>query len=473
MSEQISTAKFSMTPGHKKFAMILMVVGLAMWVIGVVLHLDIIPQKGMHHGGHGDDHGGGHATEEHHEHSMITPEEAAKDGSVYQFAAVSEGHGDDHSEEGHGGGHHHKAGIMNALGGTLLMGGFLFGGLALFGIFFNAMGALANAGWHTVLRRIPETYFKFLPVAGGLLLVVFLVPLITGNHWTHHHWGAADMSKDAILANKEILLNYPVMILTVVLFIGGWFLFGFLMRKFSLAEDKVGGLENFKKGNKLSAAFLPFFALSFCFAAFLWVMSLEPHWFSTIYGVYCFAGMFVLGMTITQLITFHFKEKGFLPQASEEHIHDLGKFMFAFSIFWAYIWTSQYLLIWYANLPEEGAYYILRLGDYGFLFVFNIVLNFVWPFLAYMTRNAKRKGLSIKIVAVGMLFGRFIDMFLLVMPGVMGPDWGIFTMMAGLGILLFLGGLFVMIIFRAIEKAPLIAKNHPYLEESLHHDVGI
>lgn len=468
MSEQVSTAKFSMTPGHRKFAMILMIVGLSMFLIGVVFHFDILPNKGAH--GH-DDHG---TTEESHEHgSLLTPEEAAKEGNVYQFASVSEGHEEGHDEEAHGGGHHHKAGPMNAIGGSLLMGGFLFAGLALFGVFFNAMGSMANAGWHTVIRRVPETYYKFLPVAGGLLLVVFIIPLITGVDWTHHHWAGADLATDPVLAGKSAVLNYPVMIATVIFFIGGWFLFGFLIRKFSLAEDTEGGLANFKKGIRTSAAFLPFFALSFCFAAFLWVMSLEPHWFSTIYGVYCFAGMFVLGMTITMVIVFHLKEKGNLPQASEEHLHDLGKFMFAFSIFWAYIWTSQYLLIWYANLPEEGAYYVLRMGDYGFLFVFNLVLNFVWPFLAFMTRNGKRKGLSIKIVAVGMLLGRFLDMFLLVMPGVMGPDWGFFTIIASLGFLIFLGGIFVMVIFKAIEKAPLIAKNHPYLEESLHHDVGI
>lgn len=464
MSEHVSTSipKFTMTPGQRKFAMILMIVGLALFAVGIVLS-EIMPKHEPGH--HGDEHG----TEEHHEgeHAQV-----AAEAGVYQFASVESDHEEGHAEEGHGG-HHHKSDWKNLMGGSLLIGGFLFAGLALFGVFFNAMGAMANAGWHTVIRRIPEVYYKFFPIAGGVLLVVFLVPVITGLDWTHHHWGAADLSTDPILAGKSIILNYPVMIATVVFFIGMWFLFGFLLRKFSLAEDVEGGLSNFRKGNKTSAAFLPFFALSFCFAAFLWIMSLEPHWFSTIYGVYCFAGMFVLGMTITMLIVFHLKEKGFLPQASEEHIHDLGKFMFAFSIFWAYIWTSQYLLIWYANLPEEGAYYVLRLGDYGFLFVFNVVLNFVWPFLAFMTRNGKRKGLSIKIVAVGMLFGRFMDMFLLVMPGVMGPDWGFFTVLTALGFVIFLGGVFTMVILKALEKAPLIAKNHPYLDESLHHDVGI
>ena len=147
--------------------------------------------------------------------------------------------------------------------------------------------------------------------------------------------------------------------------------------------------------------------------------------------------------------------------------------MFAFSVFWAYIWISQYLLIWYANIPEETIYYWNRFQDYKFLFGLNAIINFIFPFIALMTRDAKRKIDSLRSVGRVMMFGRFLDVFLLLVPGVLGAGGGFSVMLMAAGAVLFFGGIFFFVVYKGFEGAPTEARNHPYFEESLHHSTGV
>jgi len=174
-------------------------------------------------------------------------------------------------------------------------------------------------------------------------------------------------------------------------------------------------------------------------------------------------------MTVTTMITIYLKKKGYLPNVNESHIQDLGKFMFAFSIFWTYLWFAQFMLIWYANLPEEVAYYIPRQGFFRPLFVANLLINFFSPFLILMTRDAKRIGGLLVFAGVIMLVGHWIDVYLMIMPGTVGTaaSFGI----QEIGTTCFFAGVFLWFVFNGLSKAPLVPKNHPMLVESLHHHI--
>jgi hypothetical protein len=192
-------------------------------------------------------------------------------------------------------------------------------------------------------------------------------------------------------------------------------------RKFSNNEDQIGGLTNFDKNFRWSAAFMVIFG--FTFSMFVWdiAMSVDAHWYSTIFTIYNFASAWASAMTVIYLITWYLRSNGYLGGiASDEHMHDLGKWVFAVSMFWTYMWVAQFLLIWYANIPEEVAYYEPRMyGSYKFSFYLNLLLNFVIPFFIFMKRGAKRNRQVGIFVGICILIGHWNDMYLMIMPGAM------------------------------------------------------
>ncbi|MDX5320523.1 MAG: quinol:cytochrome C oxidoreductase, partial [Bacteroidota bacterium] len=277
-----------------------------------------------------------------------------------------------------------------------------------------------------------------------------------------------------ILKTKEWFLNpvfyYGVVPGLIIVF----FLFHRLFRGFSLKEDQEGGTTYFKKSVAWSGAFIFIFAFGFSLVAWMLIMSIDSHWYSTIYAIYNFAISFVCGMSVITMITLFLKNQGYLSFINKEHIHDLGKFMFAFSVFWTYIWLAQYLLIWYANIPEESKYFVERLdgnsGQFQFQFWLNLFLCFGFPFLGLMMRNAKRNSTWLYIVGSVILIGHWNDLYLMIMPGVVGEMAHIGLLEIGMPI--FFVGLFLFVVLKAFEKAPTFPLKHPYLEESVHHDVG-
>lgn len=274
---------------------------------------------------------------------------------------------------------------------------------------------------------------------------------------------------DSILDGKKGFLNLPFFIGAALIYLLGWVFFTWRFRKLSLADNVDNQKRWFIKMRNLAAWFLVFFAVTSSTSAWHWVMSIDPHWFSTLFGWYIFAGLFVSGIATIILILTYLKLQGYMGHVNENHMHDLGKFMFAFSIFWTYLWFSQYMLIWYANIPEEVTYFQDRWENYHFLWIFNLVINFIFPFLVLMTRNSKRSAGTLLFVGAVLIIGHWLDMFLMVMPGTVKGDWGFGFLEIGL----FLGfaGLFGMITMRALSKAPLVATTHPFLEEAEHHHV--
>ena len=197
-----------------------------------------------------------------------------------------------------------------------------------------------------------------------------------------------------------------------------------------------------------------------------WIMSVDPHWFSTLFGWYVFASMFVSGITTIALITLYLKSKGLLESVNDSHLHDLAKFMFGISIFWTYLWFSQFMLIWYSNIPEEVTYFVTRIEDYKIPFFGMLVLNFIFPLLVIMNSDYKRIPWFVVMVGIVILVGHYVDVFNMIMPATVGDRWSIGIPEVS-SVMLF-AGLFILVVFNALTKAPLIVKGNPLLKESEH-----
>jgi len=195
-----------------------------------------------------------------------------------------------------------------------------------------------------------------------------------------------------------------------------------------------------------------------------WIMSFDPHWFSTLFGWYVLAGMMVCAITTIALITIFLKSQGYLEIVNDSHIHDLAKFMFGFSIFWTYLWFSQFMLIWYANIPEEVTYFMTRIEDFNLPFFGMLAMNFLFPLLLLMNSDYKRVNWFVVLTGIVILVGHYIDIFVMVMPGTVGKSW--FIGIPEIGSILFFLGLFILVVFTALTKAPLVLKNNPFMKES-------
>jgi hypothetical protein len=197
-------------------------------------------------------------------------------------------------------------------------------------------------------------------------------------------------------------------------------------------------------------------------------MSIDAHWYSTLFGWYIFSGLFNIALAGIILILIFLKRNGYLKEVNDNHFHDLGKYLFGFSIVWMYLWFSQYLLIWYANIPEETIYFNVRLKDFPVLFYLNLILCFLFPMLFLMSREAKRNLKFLTIASIVVLVGHWIDLYLVIMPGSLGKISNIGIIEIGTTIAYL--GLFILVVLKNLAKKPLISKNHPFLKESLTYD---
>jgi hypothetical protein len=342
---------------------------------------------------------------------------------------------------------------------ALLMAGFLLTGFGLAGVVFVATQYACGAGWSASFRRVPEAMAAILPWGAGALAVVFLMHPST-YPWTQHtpHPGF-----------QQLWLSRGFFLARFAVYIALWTGFATAIVRTSRRQDRDAGVGHTHRNVRLSIAFLVVFAVTFWLASFDWVMSLEPHWASTIFGIYNFAGMFSGGLALLILLVLWLRRAGPLRDfVNEEHLHDLGKLLFAFSTFWMYIWFSQYMLIWYANITEETAYYVARLHNaWAPLFLLNMILNWAAPFAALLPRGAKRSPRALGRVAAVVLAGRILDVYLMIAPPLQGarPLLGIWEV----GVLAGAAGVLVLAFYRGMRQAAPVPLNDPYLEESLHY----
>ncbi len=343
---------------------------------------------------------------------------------------------------------------------NVLLNGFFFTAIALGAMFFIAVHVLGESGWQTSISRIPEAMSLYVPV-GGLFMLLVLVGMHNIYHWSH----TEDL--DAILKGKSAFLNPVAFSIRTVAYILAWTVLIFKIRKLSLASDKSDNIKLFNKNRTWSAVFIVVFAVTSSTAAWDWIMSIDSHWYSTLFGWYIFSGFFVSAVAMIIILLFTLRNMGYMQHVNEEHLHDLGKYLFGFSIFWAYLWIAQYLLIWYSNIPEETIYYVKRLEDFPNLFIINLVLNFVAPFLVLMARGTKRKINILLITSIIVLCGHWIDTYLGIWPGALGhATFGILE----IGMTLFTLGLFLFAFYHNFAKAPVVQENNPYFKESFDYD---
>jgi len=347
---------------------------------------------------------------------------------------------------------------------NLLLNGFYITSLAVSAIFFLATQRLAGARWSASLRRIPEAFMLAMPVAAALMLVPFF------GRQTLYSWSHPGAFADApSIAGKVHYLQIPWMFVRVIGALALWGTFAWLFRRASLRQDRNPrqSLLLHYRMTRYAAFFVPIFAVTFSVSAFDWLISLDSHWFSTMFAVYVFAGTFVQGIAAVTLAAILLKERGPLTHSVSEHqLHDLGKMLFAFSTFWAYIWTCQYLLIWYGNIPEETTHYLKRTsGPWLYLFALNLIVNWVAPFIVLLSARAKCTPRVLKTVCVLLLCGHWLDLYLLITPSLWSvPKIGPFEITIAAGYMALAYLLFV----RNLSRAPLVPMNDPILaSESL------
>ena len=349
-----------------------------------------------------------------------------------------------------------------------------FGGISVIGMFFLSYNYLAQAGWSVAVKRIPEAMPAFIPIAAVAILATFFLAGHDMFHWTNENlYNPKSPQYDPIIAGKHAFLNTPFYLIRLIMYFGLWYGLWFLLRRESLREDELGGLDHYNNSIRYGVIFLVVFGVTSSTSAWDFVMSIDTHWFSTMFGWYTLASWHVAGLAVITLTVVTLKEQGYLKIVNESHIHDLGKFVFAFSIFWTYVWFSQFMLIYYANLPEEAIYYRERFSGYGGIykapFFINLFLNFVFPFLVLMTRDSKRTYSILKLACWGVLIGHYFDFYTNVMPGTVGEHGGFGPI--EFGMILIFASLFIWSVSNQLTKANLIARNHPMLEESIHHDI--
>ena len=342
-------------------------------------------------------------------------------------------------------------------------------------MFFICATTLAWGGWQMAFRRVPEAISAVVPVIGVICMAILFAIAFGDDHTIYHWTDTHHVAEDPILNHKKGFLNKNFFAVATFLTIGLWSLLGWKMRQLSrsLDENPITSLEGRKKyiwnNTVWGALFIVVFALTVLSSTpWLWLMSIDAHWYSTMYSWYTFASTFVSGMALVALFVIYLKNNNYLEYVNNEHLHDIGKFMFAFSVFWTYLWFSQFMLIWYANIPEETIYFKSRAqGIYSGIFWLMFIINFIAPLLILMTRGAKRNYGTVAFMAVMIIFGHWLDFYQMVFPAV-SPDH-VPMIVYDFGVALFFVGLILFVVGRALAKAPLLAKNHPFVKESLIH----
>lgn len=341
-------------------------------------------------------------------------------------------------------------------------------------LFFITATTLAWGGWQISFRRVSEAITTCIPVLGVITFIILMALVFGGNHVLFQWADPNVVAHDANINFKSGFLSKGFFTTVTIVTIVGWSWLGWKTRQMSRATDErpltLEEGKRFQWNNTVWAAvYIVLFALTVMSSLpWLWLMSLDAHWYSTMYSWYTFASTFVAGVALITVFVVFMKNNGYLEYTNREHLHDLGKFIFAFSIFWTYLWFDQFMLIWYANIPEETIYFRVRLqGAYRGIFWLNLIINFLAPFLILMTRGSKRNYGTITMISVLVIFGHWLDFYQMVMPAA-SPNHIPF-MLPDFGIALGFVGLIMFVTARSLTKAPVIAKNHPFLKESIIH----
>ena len=342
---------------------------------------------------------------------------------------------------------------------NLLLNAFYIATLAVSAMFFLATQRVTGARWSASLRRVPEAFLGILPFSAALALAVYF-----GRHVVYSWSNPGALAGEPNFAGKLQYLQPRWVFTRALIVLAAWLIFARLFRRASLQQDTQpeAGLALHQKLNRYAVIFILVFAITLTAATFDWLLSADPRWFSTMYAVYVFAGTFGQGIAAVTLAVIYLKERGPLAHSVSEHqLHDLGKMLFAFSTFWAYIWTCQYLLIWYGNIPEEVTHYVSRTnGPWIYLFALNLVANWIVPFLTLLSIRAKCTHRVLKAIAILLLCGHWLDLYLLLMPSIWKtPKIGVYELAMTAGC----AALVLLVFIRSFNQAEPVPLNDPIL----------
>jgi hypothetical protein len=340
--------------------------------------------------------------------------------------------------------------------------GIALGALILLGAFHAS-----NARWPVVLRRFVEHVPAVIP-----LFVVLFIPIVLGRHqlfpWTTPDALEGEMRR--LVEHKRPYLNTPFFVVRAIFYFASWMVVAELLRRWSMRQDTAGGITLTRWQRRLGAGSLPLLALTLSFAAFDWIMSVDPRFYSTIFGAYWFAGSFMAAFAVIAIAGALTRgdPTQFGSQMSAEHFHSVGKFLLAFVAFWAYMAFSQLLLIWIANVPEEVPWLVLRING-GWLWVgaFLVLGQFLLPFFALLSRDLKRQPRSLAWVAAWTLLAHWVDMYWLIMPRLDpgGPRPSLWDLTAFVGV----GGVAVAFTIHRMRGSAAVPVRDPYLDDSMRY----
>ena len=346
---------------------------------------------------------------------------------------------------------------------NILLNNVYFLSLAVGALVFVAIQRVSHSGWSAGFVRVPEAMAGYLPVAAVMLLV-----MIPGAR-SLYHWAAPGVTDhDLLLAFKSPYLNLPFWILRMVIYLGLWILMFVIIRRLSLKEDSVGGLEIFRKLEHRSKVFIFIVLITFSFAMIDWIMSIDAHWYSTVFALKDFVAAFHHAAIVITFIVLLMNQRGHFPFLNKSHLGDFSRYIFMLCIIWGYFWFSEFMLIWYANIPEETVYFLPRMRGEGWNFYFyaNILINWFLPFVLLMPKATARNRTFLKIVIPFLIVGQFIDLYVQIFPGTVGQQVLGFQ---EIGTFVGFAGLFMLVTGWTLSRAGLYAVNHPFLDESKNH----
>lgn len=447
---------FTFESGTKSFLYKVFFVGVLVFALGVLFN-SIGGSGSDKHDNH-NDHGA--------KHSMVAPHNKSSNTDVFNQLTAS------NDEMGAGDAHHaEKPGLKKIIVAnvyTIILLAFWVGIAALF---FLSAATLALGAWQVQIQKTIFAVAGTLPFSILMLAVFFLFFNHDIFEWTHHYlYEQGSPTYDPILASKQDYLNITRFGITAVILFAITLGLYFVWYKNLKAQEDAPSIKNFDRARAISAISIVLIAMVLnTFGSWDWAMSIQPHWYSTMFSWYSMASAAVTMFSIVMLLIIFLQSKGYLPRVNENHRHDIGKFMFAISVFWTYVWFSQYMLIWYANIPEETIYFSKRLENYPVLFYGALLINFILPFLILLRRESKRNINIVAVMAFVIIFGHWIDFFSFVVPEIV-PSGGFGFI--GFGALLMIASVFVYLILLTLSKfEDLESSTHPYIKESYQHHI--
>lgn len=344
-------------------------------------------------------------------------------------------------------------------------------GVAACVMFFYCIQHAAHAGWSIIITRIMEAIGSYLPWGGAILIIIMLLNVSHNGHL--FHWMDPELTDpnsphfDSILFEKKTFLNIPFYVFRNILYVVGASFFAWKLRQQSRKVDATKSAHDYQMLYRWAIGYIAFFGFASASWAWDWLMSIDPHWYSTMYIWYSMVSCLASAIAVIILISVYLKKNGFLPEFNDNHLHDLGKFLFATSMLWTYTWFAQFMLYWYANIPEEVNYFFGRFQHYSSTYLPMLIFNFLIPLLVMVSSSIKRNYKVVTIMAIVVIFGHIMDYFNMVMPGTVGPFWKSADMiMLILGAVMFITGLFIFIVMTTLSKLKLIPTGNPFLHES-------